>query len=581
MQTPKIISKFSKAVLVILLALGTSTAFAAHPRHYLIVWGEGGYTNFLHKFTDVKALGSGGVGFGGGYQFRKDAFLMVTGLEITSLNTFNKVNALSFDDITFKDSDPFGQQITYHVDYEKYKERQHAGYVQIPLLFGAQFRTSSIPIYFLVGAKAGVNLFSTYGVHVRVRTTATYERYIDDFVDMPNHYYTTTNMHNGDVTHNDKIKLGLPQVVASAEIGVVLDKFIYKKKGKKRSKGASGTRTTAIRSTANANAPSRPASPAGRRIEKFKKEPMHLRVALFADYGLLNMYNSGYNSDARAKTDPVTMTIPSATSGITFASNSVNNSQRVPTGSEKLNNLFVGVKGSLTFDVTKPPKKKPVPRKPKKPVPPKPIPPKPVLAGRVIDQDTKEPIYDPQVDIFDMSGKRVYGSQPTDGSFNTKLDRTKQYRISITAPGYIKADTTVANVTSLVEVHMQPIKIGEKFIIENIFFEFDKTDILPESEPALIRLAHYLLDNPNLVIHITGHTDSQGSEQYNQKLSEGRAKSVMDDMIKRGIAAERMTFSGKGESEPIATNETAEGREQNRRVEFEIVDYLDNETVGE
>jgi OOP family OmpA-OmpF porin len=80
-----------------------------------------------------------------------------------------------------------------------------------------------------------------------------------------------------------------------------------------------------------------------------------------------------------------------------------------------------------------------------------------------------------------------------------------------------------------------------------------------------------LAENPEIRIRITGHTDNVGSDRANQKLSEGRANSVRDDLIKRGISADRIEAEGKGESQPITTNDTEEGRAQNRRVEFVIL----------
>ena len=89
--------------------------------------------------------------------------------------------------------------------------------------------------------------------------------------------------------------------------------------------------------------------------------------------------------------------------------------------------------------------------------------------------------------------------------------------------------------------------------------------------PAMQDLYDLMNENPEIRIRITGHTDNVGSDEANQKLSEGRANSVRDDLIRRGIAPERIEAEGKGESQPITTNDTEEGRAQNRRVEFVIL----------
>ena len=90
-------------------------------------------------------------------------------------------------------------------------------------------------------------------------------------------------------------------------------------------------------------------------------------------------------------------------------------------------------------------------------------------------------------------------------------------------------------------------------------------------EQALEDLAQFLKDNPEVRIRIIGHTDDVGKDEANMILSEGRAKSVHDNLIERGIDDSRLEYEGKGESEPIADNSTDEGRQQNRRVEFTIL----------
>lgn len=108
-------------------------------------------------------------------------------------------------------------------------------------------------------------------------------------------------------------------------------------------------------------------------------------------------------------------------------------------------------------------------------------------------------------------------------------------------------------------------------ITRNIHFEFDKATIRPESYPVLDDVAGVLTDNPQLHIRIEGHTDSIGSVAYNQRLSDRRAQAVLEYIAKRGVSASRLSTEGRGETAPIASNETTVGRAMNRRVEFLIV----------
>lgn len=121
------------------------------------------------------------------------------------------------------------------------------------------------------------------------------------------------------------------------------------------------------------------------------------------------------------------------------------------------------------------------------------------------------------------------------------------------------------------EEGLQSIEEGSSIVLKNIFFEFNKTALLPESYTELEKVSTFIRENNITLIEIGGHTDSEGSESYNQKLSEGRAKSVVDYLKLNGIAAERMRSVGYGESKPIDTNRTEEGRAVNRRVEFTLV----------
>ncbi len=119
-----------------------------------------------------------------------------------------------------------------------------------------------------------------------------------------------------------------------------------------------------------------------------------------------------------------------------------------------------------------------------------------------------------------------------------------------------------------VEVKASHIEITEK-----IQFELDKAEIKSESNELLNEIFQVLSDNPQIKkLEIIGHTDGDGAEKYNQELSERRAKAVLTYLTGKGIAADRLSSKGMGKSKPIADNETAAGKEKNRRVEFLIVE---------
>src|SRR5262249_54099012 len=99
-------------------------------------------------------------------------------------------------------------------------------------------------------------------------------------------------------------------------------------------------------------------------------------------------------------------------------------------------------------------------------------------------------------------------------------------------------------------------------------FDFNKAQLKPSGRDVLDGAVKTLRDNPSLHVVVEGHTDSVGSESYNQKLSERRAKAVRDYLVREGIDASRVTTRGYGKSRPVASNDTAEGRADNRRAEI-------------
>ncbi len=202
-----------------------------------------------------------------------------------------------------------------------------------------------------------------------------------------------------------------------------------------------------------------------------------------------------------------------------------------------------------------------------------------LVKGIVIDAETKQPI-GAEITVIDNQKNSVvgeYNSNKSSGNFLVSLPGGKNYGFNVIADGYIfhSENFNVADTSGYKEYYLKieltKIKEGAKVILKNIFFDFDKATLRQESFPELDRVVELLNKNPNIKVEISGHTDSKGSDEYNKKLSHARAKSVVEYLISKGISAVRLTYKGYGEEQPVATNDTEEGRQMNRRVEFKVI----------
>ena len=121
------------------------------------------------------------------------------------------------------------------------------------------------------------------------------------------------------------------------------------------------------------------------------------------------------------------------------------------------------------------------------------------------------------------------------------------------------------------EIKKEKIQVGQTIQLKNVFFAFNKWDLLPESYPELNKVAEFLKENPTVEIELAGHTDDVGSDEYNLDLSDKRANSVKAYLTAQEISESRLRAKGYGETRPVAPNEYDWGREKNRRVEFTIL----------
>lgn len=201
-----------------------------------------------------------------------------------------------------------------------------------------------------------------------------------------------------------------------------------------------------------------------------------------------------------------------------------------------------------------------------------------VFKGITIDAISRKPV-EAEIEITDNTSGKVIETFTTNsatGKFIITLASGKNYGIAVKAEGYLfhseNFDIPKGSSDNLVNkvIELKNIKIGSKIALRNIFFDTGKSILRSESNAELDRLVKLMKDVPNLKVEISGHTDNTGSAKLNEQLSQDRAEAVVSYLTKKGIAASRMTAKGYGPNAPIASNATADGRQQNRRTEFEI-----------
>jgi outer membrane protein OmpA-like peptidoglycan-associated protein/tetratricopeptide (TPR) repeat protein len=203
-----------------------------------------------------------------------------------------------------------------------------------------------------------------------------------------------------------------------------------------------------------------------------------------------------------------------------------------------------------------------------------------VLQGFILDETTLQPVQ-ATIEITDNSKSQLlasFESNNSTGSYLITLKPGINYGITVSCPEYmfhsenfnIPDDAEARKIKK--DILMKKMEVGASMVLNNIFFDFNKATLRPESVTELDRVTSLMEDTPSLKIEISGHTDNIGSAPYNQKLSKERARSVVDYLLRKGIAADRMHFKGYGMDQPIADNSTEEGRQQNRRTEFKILE---------
>ncbi len=201
------------------------------------------------------------------------------------------------------------------------------------------------------------------------------------------------------------------------------------------------------------------------------------------------------------------------------------------------------------------------------------------LTGTIKDAESDFPLT-ANFSLVDLGSEHeiMKSVSEADGTYLVCIPTEKSYALYTSATGYLfysdhfnlKGEHSIDKPFRK-DIALDPIRVNRIIQMRNIFYETDSYELKPESKVELNKLLDFLSANKTIRIEIGGHTDSQGDDAYNQKLSENRAKSVVDYLIAHQIAPDRAKWVGYGKTKPIADNQTDEGRALNRRTEVKII----------
>jgi len=201
------------------------------------------------------------------------------------------------------------------------------------------------------------------------------------------------------------------------------------------------------------------------------------------------------------------------------------------------------------------------------------------LTGNVYDAETNEPL-EARIELYTLGEEQpttIFTSDPVTGKYYTILNENTKFALYIDRQGYLFESQTFDVLPESGnelerDIYLEPIKKGKSVRLNNIFFEFNSANLSEESKTEIIKVAQFIKDNPGVKLSIEGHTDDQGSYDYNMSLSERRAKAVYDFLLNADISPELLTFQGFGETMPVTENKDEKSRGLNRRIEFSVIE---------
>lgn len=587
--------------------------------------GMNGFITNPNRYNGVfnsKFVGGGGGMIGFGYEWQYKRFLLNVGPEFRILSSTDKLLFDSPYDVQYNYTDALGTwPMTNHYQFEKnFREVETVGQIMLPVTLGAKFQYW----YFLTGAKVGYSLFGAWAHKGDLTRSVTDNMAVEDWYNLYSHNYQTApySQKSSDPGKTGN-KFGLDLAV-TAEVGVNIEDFLssnWNNDNMKR-RFPYHFRVAAFvdygvlnlnvhdANTAFAAANETEITTNSIHASEWATSPVNsLLVGVKGTFLLQLNKPKGRKPltpqlattvyDKTDEANPVLLpgaivnveTLSATATKKSSSKKSKARIKKVTTGKqgttlgkfkEGTYNIWAEKPGYFSsdtiYDLTLVEPEVPEGKKNAKPEPVRvemSLVKVPVWNVTVQDGKTKAGIV-AKVVILDEEGKQVTTLRTSEAgvasfTFNDPKYLGKNYRVKLTADKHIYKEANISDIYGSDNYLLEPIVPKKEWILKNMYFATNKTEILPMSEESLKTLYDFLKENPRVRIKIIGHTDSVGSDQANQILSEGRANSVKNEMVKRGIKADRIQTEGRGESEPIDTNDTEEGRQNNRRVVIQVL----------
>lgn len=582
-----------------------------HQIHNIAMWGGVGYSGLVNSYNNngnSRFIGGGGGLIGVGYEWHYKKFMLSVGPEFRIFSSQDNIpfNANpSENPFAVVGTDPSSIYVlpgqTKYYRFNNLRETQAVGQIMLPVMAGAQFNDFTVPLYFMAGFKVGYTILHSYTQRGSLTT------YINDYSAYDPTWVSVRDLGTTPYTARGKNGMGL-DVALSAEVGVNLENYFGEEwKAENEARKYPWHMRAAL------------FIDYGLPLNKLGT-PANMVTATEANIQTISLHTSNYATSSLSSllvgakfTAVLQMSRPKLPkpknpymviqliNGRTgqpmvgqdakayFEVRLVEKNKIMKKGGPNAKGMFIQrlkpalyevavskdgflpydpFRMELTLDANTDLKQKLDTTK----IVLYPI---PLFTCRVLNATTGEPIA-AHVSVIDtLDSKRVleFEVAKTGGQAQLPIGDT-YYKAQVEAKDF-QTQIFPVGIQGLDDIAMEfalePIVKGRTYVIRNLFFASNETTILPQSEPSLQELFEFLEANPDVRIRITGHTDWVGTDADNQILSEGRANSVKRSMVERGIDADRIETEGKGESQPIDTNETEEGRQNNRRVEFTIL----------